>query len=294
MKRSFLYENAIFVATQMIALFVGLNMLVAGLREEVLIPETGQGVSFFLVSIAISTLLIIVLLKYLKKRFFFKFLFGYLIFSGAYTVFGVSIEYFFPALAAYKFFGWYLIELMALVLALALAIGRQLYPIVWLQNLALMLALGGVAPMLAMFFTTTTIILVLVLASVYDYIAVFKTKHMVSMFQELMAKDAPLALVIPEKGDVFGRVDHRIVHRKGDGERRYMLLGTGDLAFPTIFLVSVFAEYGMVSSLFVMAGSLIGLHFDQWWVEKNEKPMPALPAIAAASIAMFLFSLLVI
>lgn len=294
MKRSFVYENLIFVATQLLALFVGARMIGVGLRDEVLIQGTGEGVSFFVASLAVSTLLIIVLLKYLKKRFFFQFLFGFLIFSGAYTVFGFSIDASFPALGNYSLMGYNLIELLAFALAVGLALGRYFYPVVWLQNFALVIALGGVAPQLAMFFTTQTIILVLIVASVYDYIAVFKTKHMVSMFTELMNKDAPLALVIPETGDSSGRVDHRVVHRKGSGERRYMLLGTGDLAFPTIFLVSVFAEYGALSAIAVMAGSLIGLYFDRVWVEKNERPMPALPAIAAASITMFLLSLLVV
>jgi len=299
MKRSFVYENLLFVATQLLAIFVGTGMINAGLREQVLIQGTGEGVYFFIASLAVSTLMMIVLLKYLKGKFFFQFLFGFLIFSGAYTVFGFSIEASFPALSNYyitapAFGGFDLITSLAFALAIGLALARYFHPVVWLQNFALVIALAGVAPQLAMLFTTKTIILVLIVASVYDYIAVFKTKHMVSMFTNLMNQDAPLALIIPEKGESSGRVDHRVVHKKGSGERRYMLLGTGDLAFPTIFVVSVFAEYGIFSALAVMAGSLIGLYFDQWWVEKNEKPMPALPAISAASIALFLLSLLVI
>lgn len=295
MKRSFVYENVIFITTQLIAIFVGLRMIGAGVRDATLIQGTGEGISFFLVSIAFSTIFLIVLMKVLKKKFFFQFLFGFLIFSGAYTVFGFSIEALLPSLGNYYLYDYYsMIEVLASLLALSLAVGRYFHPVVWLQNLALVIALGGVAPQLAMFFTTETIVFVLILASVYDYIAVFKTKHMVTMFRDLMSKDAPLALVIPEKGDVYGRVDGRVVHRKGEGERQYLLLGTGDLAFPTIFAVSVFAEYGIVPALFVMAGSLIGLHFDQWWVEKNERPMPALPAIAFSSIALFLVSLLVV
>lgn len=271
MRKPLIYETGIILITQALALYTGWLMLgtkvliggqEVGLRDALVIADTGSGVASFILAIAVSTVLIVLVLRYLKTRWFFQLLFAYLLFMGIDTVVGFSLG-----------------EPIGIAAALLIIVTRYLKPTVIVQNIALMIALAGVSAQLAMFFNTTTLVLVLIVASIYDYIAVFKTKHMVSMFTGMMEKGVTLAVVIPDKGSFTDKVDTSIMRKKGETETRHVLIGSGDIAFPSILAVSVFAEYSLMSAAAVMLGSLIGLWFDHAWVERNKKPMPALPAI---------------
>ena len=276
MKKPLLYETGLILLTQALALVTGYRMLntlvsidgkMVGLREATIMADTGSGIAFFITAIAISTLLIILLIRYLKKAIFFKGLFAYLIFIGSDTVFGFLLG-----------------EPIGIMLAALMVALRFLKPIVAVQNLVLMIALAGVSAQLAMFFNTPTLILVLIAASIYDYIAVFKTKHMVKMFKGMMKQGVVLAMVIPTKGKFTDTVEGSITMKSKKKETMHMFIGSGDIAFPSILAVSVFAEYSLACAMAVMLGSLAGLLFDHIWVAKNKRPMPALPAITFFSL----------
>jgi len=276
MRKPLIYETGIILITQALALYTGWLMLgtkvlfegqEVGLRDALIIADTGSGIASFLAAIIVSTLLIVLVLKYMKGRWFYQLLFAYLLFMGIDTVAGFS-------------FG----EPFGVAAALLIIAARYLKPTVIVQNIALIIALAGVSAQLAMFFNTTTLVMVLIVASVYDYIAVFKTKHMVTMFTGMMEKGVTLAMVIPDKGKFTDKVDATLMRKKGETETRHVLIGSGDIAFPSILAVSVFAEYSLMSAVAVMLGSMVGLWFDSAWVERNKKPMPALPAITFFSL----------
>ncbi len=276
MKKPLAYETLIILITQALALFTGSLMLGTkvlvggqelGLREAMIIADTGSGVASFIAAIAVSTVLMVLVLKYLKGKWLFQLLFAYLLFMGIDTVVGFSLG-----------------EPIGIAAAVLMITARFLKPTVIVQNIVLMIALAGVSAQLAMFFNTNTLILVLIVASVYDYIAVFKTKHMVSMFTGMMEKGVTLAVIVPDKGKFTDPVDTSLMRKKGETETRHVLIGSGDIAFPSILAVSVFAEYTLMSAVAVMLGSMIGLWFDHAWVEKNKTPMPALPAITFFSL----------
>jgi presenilin-like A22 family membrane protease len=271
MRKPLIYETGIILITQALALYTGWLMLGTkvlfegqemGLRDAMIIADTGSGIASFVAAIAISTIMMVLVLKYLKGRWLYQLLFAYLLFMGIDTVVGFS-------------FG----EPLGVAAALLIIAARFLKPTVIVQNIALMIALAGVSAQLAMFFNTQTLVMVLIVASVYDYIAVFKTKHMVTMFTGMMEKGVVLAMVIPDKGSFTDRIDTTLMRQKGETETRHVLIGSGDIAFPSILAVSVFAEYSLISAVAVMLGSMVGLWFDNAWVERNKKPMPALPAI---------------
>jgi len=276
MKKPLAYETLIILITQSLALFTGSLMLGTkvlvggqelGLREAMVIADTGSGAASFIAAIAVSTVLMVLVLKYMKGKWLFQLLFAYMLFMGIDTVVGFSLG-----------------EPIGIAAAALMITARFLKPTVIVQNIVLMIALAGVSAQLAMFFNTNTLILVLIVASAYDYIAVFKTKHMVSMFTGMMEKGVMLAMVIPDKGKFTDKADASLMRKKGDTETRHVLIGSGDIAFPSILAVSVSAEYTLMSAVAVMLGSMIGLWFDHAWVEKNKAPMPALPAITFFSL----------
>ena len=122
-----------------------------------------------------------------------------------------------------------------------------------------------------------TAIVLLAVFSVYDIIAVYKTKHMVKMARDMM-----------EAGAIFGLI---IATKK---PKDFMILGSGDILLPLILSATV-AAYSILGaviiSLFAAAGLFVThLLFSN---QKRRKPMAALPPIATLSIIGYLVFLLI-
>lgn len=132
--------------------------------------------------------------------------------------------------------------------------------------------------------------------SIYDFIAVFKTKHMVSMFKDLLKRGVPLAIVVPEEPMAFKENVQKISKAKlRETDKKVLMLGTGDLAFPALFAVSAFAANGLAAALAIIAGSIVGLVFNHYLLTiKKFKFIPALPFIALFSAIGYFVAVLLV
>ncbi len=137
------------------------------------------------------------------------------------------------------------------------------------------------------FFSTVAFIILL---SVYDYIAVFKTKHMIEMARELSTRQLSFAVTAK---DVPSRKPHEkreeyVDRAMKEGER--LDLGTGDLSVPLMISVSAFTlgANGMLYSLAVAAGSTISLYLLLRFVSKQRVFLPALPPICLGGMLALL------
>ena len=137
------------------------------------------------------------------------------------------------------------------------------------------------------FFSTVAFIILL---SVYDYIAVFKTKHMIEMARELSTRQLSFAVTAK---DVPSRKPHEkreeyVDRAMKEGER--LDLGTGDLSVPLMISVSAFTlgANGMLYSLAVAAGSTISLYLLLRFVSKRRVFLPALPPICLGGMLALL------
>ncbi|MEK6808035.1 MAG: presenilin family intramembrane aspartyl protease [Nanoarchaeota archaeon] len=268
-------ELLTFLAVQLIALFVGWRLVSTG---QVDFQPVGQSIGSFLIAFAIATTLIILFIKFIKFNFAYKGFFALILFVGSSIVFSA----FFP-------------EWIAFFLAVGVVAVRFLIPNILTHNLALFLALAGVSAQLGTFLRVPAVIIILIALSIYDVIAVFKTKHMVTMFKSLMDRGAVMGLVIPEKLSDLGRPTHHAVKAKlsKSDKKQFIMLGGGDIAFPAMFAISALAEYGLAQSIGIVAGSLFGIaaiHF--LFIFGKVKALPALPPLAICSIAGFLISFL--
>ena len=124
-------------------------------------------------------------------------------------------------------------------------------------------------------------ILILVVLSIYDFIAVYKTKHMVKIARDMIESGTILGLVFPFEFSGFLKSIREI--RPGEG--KFLVLGGGDVAFPLIFSVSVLGS-GISKSFLIALFSLFGLiaNFLFFIKQKERKPIPALPLISLFSI----------
>ena len=163
-------------------------------------------------------------------------------------------------------------------------------PSVFLQNLLVVTGIAGAGSIIGLKMEPYTVISVLVLFSIYDYIAVYKTKHMVKMAKGMIEGGAIVGIVIPRKMLDF---QAPIKDIKPGGER-FFVLGGGDLTFPLILCCSVL-PWGIAYSLITVLFSLVGFFFTLFIFsnQKERKAVPALPPIALFSILGFLVALII-
>ncbi|MFH1125602.1 MAG: presenilin family intramembrane aspartyl protease [Candidatus Altiarchaeota archaeon] len=144
---------------------------------------------------------------------------------------------------------------------------------IFLLNLTLIATVTGIGAFLGASLTTLPSILLLIALSIYDLVAVFWTKHMVTLAEKAKGK-LPFMFIIPHQGRNVG-------------------LGTGDLAIPLTFTVSVYKDYAMLNALTTAAGGLIAIillfHYIQ---HKKRITLPALPPLAVGLAAGYFISLL--
>lgn len=265
----FLNTAALFLIVQAVGLYTG--SVIFATQEIVALEATGSIINF-LVSFAVATIGLVLLLKFTRTGLFFKLLFAFLIFVGTNTVFAAFI----PAEAAF-------------LLAVEMVILRFCWPNVFSHNAVMMLAIAGIAATLGLLFSITAVLVILAVLSVYDVIAVYRTKHMISLFSGLLQKGIPFSLIVPDKtADI-----NAAVASAQPGTGRFLLLGTGDLAFPIILAVSAL-RFGIISSLSVIAGSFVGLFFIHVILMKKQAgAIPALPPIVFFSLLAFILSLII-
>lgn len=154
------------------------------------------------------------------------------------------------------------------------------WPSIFIQDLCMILAMAGAGSVLGLTFTPEIIVILLIIFSIYDFIAVYKTKHMVEMAKEMIESRAILGLVVPPDLASFKQ---NLKQVKLGG--KFMVLGGGDVVFP-LLLCSSLVSSGILNSLIVALFSLIGLFagFLFFISQKQKKAIPALPPIALFSI----------
>jgi presenilin-like A22 family membrane protease len=159
-------------------------------------------------------------------------------------------------------------------------------PSILIQDLCLILGIAGVGSVLGLSLTPQIVVMLLVVFSVYDFIAVYKTKHMVRMAKEMIESRAILALVVPP--NLFGLRESLEEVEPGG---KFLILGGGDIVFPLLLSASLIPS-GILNSLIVAIFALIGLlvGFLFFLSQKVRQPIPALPPIALFSIIGFLIT----
>ncbi len=180
-------------------------------------------------------------------------------------------------------------DILALILVIILLLFWKNLPIILLHNLLIVLSVAGIGAMIGSMFEPFIIVILLALFSVYDFIAVYKTKHMVKMATEMIKTKAIMGLIIPFS--FSGLLDNLNKKKK----KEFMVLGGGDLAFPLFLVSSVTITYGLFEALILILFSSFGLFasFYLFISQKTTRPIPALPPIALFSIIGFIIILLI-
>lgn len=171
---------------------------------------------------------------------------------------------------------------IALFLALLLAIWRIFKPNFWVQNLTELFVYGGLAAIFVPVFNLWSISILLVLISIYDAYAVWKSKHMITLAQSQAKSKVFAGLLIPygmkrketSETSVAAKTAQKI------SGARTAILGGGDIGFPLLFAGTVLKELGLWQSLVIPFFALAGLAV-LLFIAKEKKFYPAMPFISA-------------
>lgn len=254
-------------------------------------PEmSGAGAFIYVVvGVAIGTALVLLLIKF-KKVNFWKAWFFMAVFIAISLALGVLIQ-------AY----------LAMILAIVLAIFKIYRPNIIIHNLTEVLMYSGIALFLAPMLTVFWASMLLVAIAVYDFIAVYKSKHMVKMAEFQSDSKVFAGLFIPYSlKKAQGKQQAASARSAGTPkslklptgfssskvvaeERKNAVLGGGDIAFPLIFTGVVMGDLVLqgFSKAAAFSQSLIITVFvtlalaSLFVFAKKDKFYPAMPIISA-------------
>ena len=199
---------------------------------------------------------------------------------------------------------------VATVLAFAIAAGL-VYLLVKFPEWYVVDAIGittaaGVTAILGISFGTLPAILLLIALAFYDAWAVYRTKHMITLADELTSQRLPILLVIPKKAGYSFRQQKSLKEQFDSGEEREaMFVGLGDLIIPGILAVSAFTFSSAVGRSFLgvlpngiiafgtVLGSLAGFMVLMRYVLKGN-PQAGLPLLNGGALLGFIIASLLV
>jgi presenilin-like A22 family membrane protease len=152
-------------------------------------------------------------------------------------------------------------------------------------NVTLAIAIAGVGGVLGSFLGFLPALLLVIALACYDFIAVFKTKHMIKLADQSRLRKMPVMFEVSSKGIKTG--PRKTGGRRSKDEEDVLGLGTGDIAIPLIFFVGILRTFGSwIPVIGAIAGAAVGLGFTIYYVTNIKRTaLPALPPIIGCSIA---------
>jgi len=164
-----------------------------------------------------------------------------------------------------------------------------LMPLVWLHNLVLILAITSLGAVFGRFITPWTAMLVVLILAIYDFLAV-RFRFMTWIADRLAKIDALPAVIIPK--DYYGwslnlkQTGVMDLLEAKSADRKYSILGGGDIAFPCLLTASVYFAQGLTPGIVIAVFGLLGLisAYSIQAIFLKGKPIPALPPIAAFTL----------
>ena len=235
----------------------------------------GAAISFTLACFVVLLVVlgaIFFIARYKKvARFSFRIFLILVVFSGAQVVLGTFLSS-----------PWNLS--LAFVFVLIFFRGKN----VLFHNLGIIFGISGVGAVFGLSISVEVGLILLVALSLYDIVAVYVTKHMITLARSMVESGSVFGFLIPFefRGFLYGKDQAKA----GVGEN-FMILGSGDIGLPLLFLSSLVKI--SLASAFVTAGfSLLGLFVTHilFINQGQRRAMAALPPIATATVIGYLIS----
>ncbi len=211
---------------------------------------------------------------------------GTMIFLGIlkFKFFNLMKAWFFLALllCLHIAFGAFIPSIIAFILALLFAYLKLFKNNFYVHNFTELFLYSGLGMIFVPLLTINTVFVLLLLISLYDMYAVWKSKHMIALAKAQAENGLFAGLVLPYK---FPKILQATRHKLRTSNRQpsVAILGGGDIGFPIIFSGVVFSVYGF-NALIVSVFAAISLALLFFLAKKNVF-YPAMPFISAGCFA---------
>ena len=251
---------------------------------------------YIMVAILLGTIIVLVLVRFRQRKVW-------------------RFWYFFSLILIMTFaLAPFMDNVLAFILSALLSLFKTYRPNVIIHNLTEIFLYGGLAAMLVPIMNLYSVFMLLIVISIYDAIAVWKSKHMISLAKFQSDSNVFAGLFIPyttgKKGKVLMKAEsskrkdgnHNIKEissksssKEASSERVVVnraILGGGDIAFPLVFTGVVMKTAGFANAALIPPFTALALFFLLYKSEKG-KFYPAMPFISAGCILGFIFMYLV-
>jgi presenilin-like A22 family membrane protease len=278
----FLGTSALLLAVQALALLVSRPLESSGITafED---PSSVWNPVVFVAMLLIFTLFLLILIRLKGRR-----LIGLFIAASIFLTF----LYIFVALGVYFFGESDASAIGALGASIAATILLYKFPEWYVIDALGVFIAAGAAAIFGISLQVLPVLILLALLAIYDAIAVYKTKHMITLAEGVIETKSPILFVIPK------RTDYSFIREGfsmgGSAERGAYIMGMGDLIMPTILVVSanVYLKapiFGLltVPAIGAIIGSVAGMALLLSFVNSG-RPQAGLPPLNGGTIIGFL------
>ena len=264
-------------------------------------PENVGYAFYYIIGLLIISALLIFLLRRKKK------VIRLAIRLAIYTSIGMTLFYFFVAVLDKAVGDSTYIVILSILFALALTVLIHKYPEWYIIDITGLMIAIGICTLLGISLSYMPIIILMVGLLIYDFIAVYKTKHMITLAHGMMDLKLPILFVIPKKwnysfikDDFSEEMEPNKEISEGEEQKKKsdaLFMGLGDAVIPTLLVISSnhFLEHdGIIAipSLFAMIGTLVGFVALMYLVSKG-KPQAGLPFLNTGAIVGFVIGVIV-
>ncbi|MBR5007950.1 MAG: hypothetical protein IKY09_03130 [Methanocorpusculum sp.] len=246
-------------------------------------PESIVNVVYFLFLMLVVTAVMLILIRK-KIRVIISVILAISLAMVIYYVAFALLSPFIPNIAAH---------ITGAVIGIGGILLLKFYPEWFVIDAVGLITSAGCAAIFGISLSPLPVVVLLILLVVYDYVAVHKTKHMLTLADGVMQQKMPIMFLVPKKLKYsYAREGFAIQDKKE--ERGAYMLGLGDVIFPGVLVVSaqVFCDglnvFGLaLPSLGALAGAVLGMILLAIPM-RSGKPQPGLPLINGCAIIGFI------
>lgn len=301
--RQLLQILAMFMIVQFFGLLLA-SMVFSGSTyqqvKSVQVVSSAVGALFYIIYIVIFSVVLIFLFRIYRGNKFFTILEGAVVFISSFFVFLVI----FGTISTSTLFNLAGTGITANLVAgiggaLLLVLAKNKWP--KLRNATAIIASIGVGLILGISFSFLAAIIFMVILAAYDFIAVFVTKHMITMAKAMSSRNLAFLVGVSEfealpRSD-FSKKELEDYKKEGPDisknptlsrlYRNGMLpvvarveLGTGDFAIPLMVAIAAYeVTLNFVLSFFIIFGAIFGLLLTTHILRRYKRALPAIPPL---------------
>ncbi len=272
----------------MFMIFIVANLLALVLMPAYMIYQGSMGneennpwVAVFYVLYIIGVTAVILYIAKKKKTGVLKAIF----------YFAVAWSMWFALFPIFYYFSVPASDLISLTLSIVMTILLIKYPEWYMMNLTGILMAVGIALIFGISFGMIPVVVFLAILAIYDAVSVYKTKHMVSLADNVIEHNLPALFILPAKSDFsYKHAKSPVKKKTKKKERDAYYMGFGDVMIPGIMVVSAARNYGLVAGVFTLIGAVLAMILLTAMVNSG-KPQPGLPYLNGGALAGFIIYL---